>query len=255
MFLHVLIIGAVGGVVSGMLGVGGAVILLPLLSTFGELTLKQASSITIVQVVAAALISWLAYARGRMVHLELALYMGGAAALGGLAGGVFSAAFPSRALEWLFFAVVLAAIVLLFLPVRELVVDAGGYPPFNRWLAIGLGGFVGILAGILGAGGGFLVVPLMISLLRLPTRMAIGSSPVVILVSGAFGFAGKLLSGQIRPDLAAALVLGAAPSAYLGTQIGRRLRTRFLRILLAAILIMIAARSAVLLFFPSALGE
>jgi len=255
LFLHVLIIGAVGGVVSGMLGVGGAVILLPLLSTFGGLTLKQASSITIVQVVASSLISWLAYARGRMVHLPLALYMGAASAAGGLVGGVLSKSFTSRTLEWIFFAVVLVAIALLFMPVRELIVDAGGYPPFNRWLAMGLGAFVGTLAGILGAGGGFLVVPLMISLVRLPTRMAIGSSPVVILVSGSFGFAGKMLSGQIRPDLALALVLGAAPCAYLGTQIGRRLRTRFLRLLLTAILVLIAARSAVLLFFPGALGE
>jgi uncharacterized membrane protein YfcA len=254
-FLNVLIIGAVGGVVSGMLGVGGAVILLPLLSTFGGLTLKQASSITIVQVVAASLISWLAYARGRMVHLQLALYMGAASAAGGLVGGIFSKSFSSHTLEWIFFVVVMAAIALLFIPARELVVDAGGFPPFNRWLALGLGGFVGTLAGILGAGGGFLVVPLMISLLRLPTRMAIGSSPVVILVSGSFGFAGKLLSGQIRPDLAAALVIGAAPCAYVGTQIGRRLRTRFLRALLAVILILIALRSAVLLFFPGVLGE
>lgn len=247
MLLNVFLIGAVGGIVSGMLGVGGAVILLPLLSTFGGLTLKEASGVTIVQVVVASLISWIAYQRGRLVHLRLAIHMGVISALGGLLGGYGSGAFSSRALEWVFFAIVIAAIGLLLVPVSEFVVEKGEMPPFNRWLAMAMGGLVGSLAGLLGAGGGFLIVPLMIGTLRLPTRLAIGSSPVVILISATSGLAGKLLAGQIRPDLAAALVVGAAPCAYLGALIGRRLPSRFLRLLLGALLVLIALRSAVLL--------
>ncbi len=247
------LIGAAGGLVSGLLGVGGAVILLPLLSTFGGLTMKEASGITIVQVVASALVSWLVYQRGRMVHLRLAVYMGTASAIGGFAGGYASQAFSPRAVEWLFLVVVLGAIVLLFLPVQEVAPKAGEYPPFHSVLAVLLGAAVGLLAGILGAGGGFLIVPLMIGPLRLPTRLAIGSSPVVILISASFALAGKLLAGQIRPDLAAALVLGAAPSAYAGALIGRRLPSRFLRVLLGVMLVLIGARGAILVFAPGLL--
>lgn len=233
-----------------MLGVGGAVIMLPLLTTFGGLTLKEASSITVVQVVASALISWSAYQRGRLVHFRLALYMGSASAIAGLAGGYASALFTSRTLEWVFLAVVLFAIALLLLPVHELTMEAGTWPPFNRWLAAGLGAAVGALAGMLGAGGGFLIVPLLIGGLRLPTRMAIGSSPVVILISASFGLAGKLLSGQVRPDLAAALVLGAAPCAYAGTFIGSRVFPEALRLLLGVVLVAIAGRVAYGLLWP-----
>ncbi|MGH2353966.1 MAG: sulfite exporter TauE/SafE family protein [Chloroflexota bacterium] len=248
MLTTVFAIGAAGGLLSGMLGVGGAVILLPLLTAFAGLSLKQASGITIVQVVVSSLVSWAAYQRGRLVHLELATYMGSASALGGIAGGYGSSVLSSRTLEWVFLSVVIVAIALLLIPVGELPATSGDLPRFNPVQAIGLGLMVGALAGLLGAGGGFLIVPLMIGALRLPTRLAIGSSPVVILISGSFGFAGKLLAGQIQPDLAAALVVSAAPCAYLGTHIGRRLPSRFLRLLLGTILVLIAVRGVLVLF-------
>ncbi len=88
-------------------------------------------------------------------------------------------------------------------------------PRFNAPLAAGLGLLVGSLAGLLGAGG-IPIVPLLIGIMRLPTRLAIGTSPVVILISGSFGLVGKFLSLQVQPDLAGRPGGGAPPCAYLG---------------------------------------
>lgn len=247
MLLNIFIIGVVGGVLAGMLGVGGAVILLPLLTAFGGLTLKEASGITIVQVVVAALISLAVYNRARLVHLRLALTMGIAGLVGGLAGGYGSQAMPVIALEWLFLVVVVVALALLLIPVRETPTAQDALPPFNRGQAAGLGFSVGALAGVLGAGGGFLIVPLMIGALRLPTRLAIGSSPVVILISSLAGLSGKLVAGQIQLLPAVALVAGAVPATYLGTRIGQRLSPRFLRMLLGVLLVAIAIRGVAVL--------
>ncbi len=247
MLLPIFWVGAIGGVLSGMLGVGGAVVLLPLLTTFAGLSLKEASNITVVQVVAAALVSIAVYNRVRLVHLELALYMGAAALVGGLAGGYGSQAVPTVALEWLFLTVVAVAIALLFIPVREPVQREERLPAFSRSQAMGLGLSVGALAGVLGAGGGFLIVPLMIGALRMPTRLAIGSSPAVILVSGLAGLTGKLAAGQIQVTPAAALVAAAVPATYLGTHLGRRIPPRFLRLLLGLMLAAIALRGVVVL--------
>lgn len=225
-----------------MLGVGGAVVLLPLLTAFAGLTLKEASNVTIAQVIAASIISVVAYQRRGLVYSSLALYMGGASVLGGLAGGLGSKALSSRVLEWLFLAVVVFAIGLLLLPVHEAPIAAMVRPRFNRLQAAGLGAMAGTLAGLLGAGGGFLIVPLMIGTMRLPTRLAIGTSPAVILISSSSGLLGKLLAGQMRADLALALVAGAAPCAYLGTLVGRRLPARSLRLLLGGVLVAIAVR-------------
>jgi uncharacterized membrane protein YfcA len=225
-----------------MLGVGGAVIMLPLLTAFAGLTLKEASNVTIAQVIAASIISVVAYQRRGLVYRSLALHMGLASVIGGLAGGVGSHALSSLVLEWLFLVVVLVAIGLLLLPVRETAVAGYDKPPFNRLQAVGLGAMAGTLAGLLGAGGGFLIVPLMIGTMRMPTRLAIGTSPAVILISSSAGLMGKVASGQMRVDLALALVASAGPCAYLGTLIGRRLPARTLRILLGVVLVAIAVR-------------
>jgi uncharacterized membrane protein YfcA len=223
------------------------VVLLPLLTTFAGLSLKQASNITIVQVVASSLIGWLAYRQGQLVHLRLALFMGVSSAVGGLAGGYASAYFTSRQLEWVFLGVVAVAIALLVIPVDELPQTDGSMPRFNPALAMASGVVVGALAGLLGAGGGFLIVPLMIAALRVPTRLAIGTSSAIKLISSVFAYAGKLLSSEIPADLAAALVLAAVPCTYLGALLARRVSPRSLRLLLGAILLVIAVRGLVLL--------
>ena len=109
---------------------------------------------------------------------------------------------------------------------------------------------IGAIGGLLGAGGGFLVVPLLLGVMRLPTRLAIGTAPVVVLLGGAAGFVGKLLGGQVEPRLAAALVLGASPCAYLGTRLGQRLPPRVLRLMLGVLLALIAVRSVYVLLTP-----
>ena len=251
MLLDIVLIGAAGGLLSGMLGVGGAVILLPLLTTIAGLTFKEASGLTSVQVVVSSLISWAAYQRGSLVHLRLAVTMGASSAIGGLIAGYGSGRLSNRTLEWIFLGIVLAAIALLLIPIPEPPPPKPGeMPAFNPFLAAGLGLLVGTLAGLLGAGGGFLIVPLLLTVMRLPTRLAIGTSPVVVLISGAAGFAGKLAGGQIDPLLAGALVVGASPCAYLGTLIGRRLPPRALRALLALVLVAIAARAVWAFVFP-----
>ncbi len=81
----------------------------------------------------------------------------------------------------------------------------------------------------------------------MPTRLAIGSSPVVILISSLAALSGKLLAGQIQLQPAVALVAGAVPMTYLGTRLGRHLSPRFLRLLLGALLVVIAVRGVVVL--------
>ena len=234
-----------------MLGVGGAVILLPLLTTFAGLSLKEASNITVVQVMVSSFIGWLAFRRGGLVHTTLAVWMGGAGAIGGFLGGYISGRLTDLQLEILFLSVVLAAIFLLFLPVKEIAVAGDAKPAFNRAFAAGLGGLVGVLAGMLGAGGGFLIVPLMLTGLRIPIRLAIGSSSVVKLVSSSFAYAGKLAGTHVDPLLALALLAGAVPCTYAGTWIARRVPPRILRATLIVMLILIAARSVQVLLVPA----
>ena len=237
-------VGAIGGVLAGLLGVGGAVVLLPLLTGLTGISLKEASNVTIVQVVAAALVGVGTYYRRRLIHVRPALIMGGASLAGGLLGGYGSAALPSIAIESLFLVVVGVAVALLFIPVAESAAADGTLPFVEPLKAAGLGLCVGTLAGLLGAGGGFLIVPLLIGALRFPTRLAIGTSPAVIVLGSAAALVGKAVSHQVQVLPAVAVVAGAMPFTYLGARLSHRLSPRALRLLLVAVLIAIAAHGA-----------
>ena len=225
-------------------------ILLPLLTALTGMTMKEASNVTIVQVVAAGIVGAVTYYRRRLIHVRLALVMGGASLAGGLLGGLASAALPAAVADAVFLLVVCAAIALLFSPTIEGVSEAA-MPYVDPLLASGIGLGVGGLAGILGAGGGFLIVPLLIGVLRLPTRVAIGTSPAVILLGSTAALAGKMASRQVNFLPALALVIGAVPLTYAGARLSNRLSPRALRLVLGVLLVGIALRGGLQLVMPS----
>jgi hypothetical protein len=93
-----------------------------------------------------------------------------------------------------------------------------------------------------GAGGAFILVPLLITVVGIPTRITIGSSLAITLWTGAMGLLGKLVTGQIPFALALPLMAGAIPGAQAGEWLARRLRIRTLRWLLCAVTTLVAAR-------------
>lgn len=104
-----------------------------------------------------------------------------------------------------------------------------------------MAGTVGVAAGLVGAGGAFLLVPLLLVVVRVPIRVSIGSSLAITAVAASAGFVGKLITGQIPFGPAAAVALGALPAAQLGAAVSRRLDATQLRIIL---LIMVVATGA-----------
>ncbi|MBI1723100.1 MAG: sulfite exporter TauE/SafE family protein, partial [Gemmatimonadetes bacterium] len=115
----------------------------------------------------------------------------------------------------------------------------------RRWrktlgFLMGLG--VGLLAGAVGAGGAFLLLPLMIYGLRISPRDAVGTSLAIVLAGALAGTAGKLFTGQIPGWPALALVSGALPAAQLGAAASRKLRAGQLKWLLAIVIGAVAAK-------------
>ncbi len=112
-------------------------------------------------------------------------------------------------------------------------------------LPTGLGVAVGVLSGILGIGGGFLLVPAMIYVLGMPTRVVPGTSLLqVIFVTANVTFLQAYTNRTVDVVLAVLLLLGGAVGAQIGTRIGTRLRGEQLRLLLALLLLAVAAKVA-----------
>ncbi|MCK5878815.1 MAG: sulfite exporter TauE/SafE family protein [Holophagae bacterium] len=86
-----------------------------------------------------------------------------------------------------------------------------------------IGAFVGFVSGSVGAGGGFILIPLMIIVLRVPLKVTVGTSLGIVFIGALTGSVGKLLSLQVHIATALPLVLGAIPAAQLGAKLSKKL--------------------------------
>ncbi|PZO66843.1 MAG: permease [Paracoccus denitrificans] len=108
---------------------------------------------------------------------------------------------------------------------------------------------VGVLAAIMGVGGGFIMVPAMIYLLGMPTKVVIGTSLLQIAVVSAFTtLMHAVSSNTVDIMLAVLLIVGGVVGAQIGTQLGNRLRAEQLRILLALMVLAVCGKLALDLF-------
>ena len=238
-----------GAFIAGLVGVGGALVMAPLLLyvpallSFPTLDMHLVSGITMVQVAAAGVTGMLAHRHVGHVDAALVVTVGGPMTIGSLAGGLVSGRVPPAALTVLFASLAAVAAVLM-LAGRHTGDDDGRDEgvPFNRSTAIGLGAGVGVLVGMVGAGGGFLLVPLMMHGLKVPVRSAVGSSLAIVALGGLGGLIGKAASGQVAWIFALSLVVGALPGARLGATTSKRLSTATLGWILGVVLALVAVR-------------
>jgi len=246
-------LGLLGAFVSGLLGVGGAIVMIPLLLYgppllgVGQLDARAVAGITIAQVFFAAASGMLAHRRQRLVHADLALWGGLSMAAGSLAGALASNVVPTRTLLLIFALMATGAAGLMLLPSRLLEGAPSAAPAaprlrFSRLRTVIVSTTVGVAAGLVGAGGAFLLVPLLLVVVGVPIRVTIGSSLAITAVSSMAGFAGKLVTGQVPYAAAVAVAVGAVPGAQLGAALSRRLPGDRLKLLLFAVIAVSAAR-------------
>jgi uncharacterized membrane protein YfcA len=242
-------LGAATGFLSGLLGIGGGILMAPLLLYtppllgLEPLTMRTVAGLTIVQGLAACISGALTHHRFRFVSNRLVLHMGAtifaAAALGGAAARLVS----DQLLLAVFGALAVAAAILILLPMRwdseqPDVRDLGFRPA--RAVASATG--VGLLGGLVGQGGSFILIPLMTSFVRVPTRIAIGSNLAIVLLSTLAAFIGKAVTGQIEWVLSLPLVLTVVPAAHLGGRVSPRVPVVRLRRVLAILIAAAAVR-------------
>ena len=242
------VIGAVGAFVAGLTGVGGAIVMIPLLLYVppwlgtGRLDIHVIASITMVQMFAAAASGMIGHLREGFVDRRTVTTLGSGTMLGSLAGAVASRWLPAQVLQGVF-ATMAAAGAIMMVTLRSRFDDAAGTAP--RWsatLGFSLALGVGLLAGAVGSSGGFLLIPLMLYVLHVPPRIAVGSSLAIALSGVTTGLAGKLLTGQLPGWPALALVAGALPAAQLGAAANTRLKSGQVKVILALLIAAVAIK-------------
>ena len=271
------------GVLSGMFGVGGGFILTPLLFSIG-IPSGVAVGTQGQLIVASSFSGMLAHIRRKTVDYRMGLVL--------LAGGLVGSTIGVRlfhflqALGQVDLMIKLAYVLLLGTIGGLMFVEAlvairrrknpdyrpkprkhhswvQGWPLRTRFRAsklytsaippFGIGVFVGILSAIMGVGGGFLMLPAMIYLLGMPTKVVVGTSLFQITFMSSYTTVMHAIENQsVDMVLGIILLIGGVIGAQIGTRIGARIKADILRILLAIMVLAICAKIALGLALPPA---
>ncbi|WP_165314315.1 TSUP family transporter [Agromyces protaetiae] len=207
-WVRLAVIGAIGGLLSGAFGVGGGIVMVPLLMWLARMDQRRATATSLAAIVPASIGGAIGYLAGGQVDLLAALFV----AIGGVVGSWIGARIlrriPLTWLRWGFIAllVVITVRLLLAVPDRE-----SGHLEITVWIAlalVGIGVAVGIASGLFGIGGGTLMVPVFIVLLGMGDLMAKGTSLVVMIPTAVSGTITNVRGGLV--DLKQGLTVGLA---------------------------------------------
>ncbi len=216
------------GISLGLLGGGGSILAVPLLVYVAGLPAKEAIATSLLVVGTTSAIAVLPHARAGRVRWRTGLIFGLAGMTGAYAGGRLAAHIPAGILLTAFALMMLATAAAMIRGRR----DTRNKPvphelPILRVIVDGI--VVGLVTGLVGAGGGFLVVPALALLGGLPMPVAVGTSLVVIAMKSFAGFAGYLSTVHINWALAAAVTAAAVAGSLTGGRLAGRIREDALR--------------------------
>lgn len=220
------------GVALGVLGGGGSILTVPLLVYVLGVEAKEAVATSLIVVGATSAVAAVVYARRGDVAWRIALLFAGAGMVGAFAGGVVARWLPGQLLLLLFAGIMLPTAAAMWRGRRpSSTATAHDAPrPARRGLRIvGDGLAVGVVTGLVGAGGGFLVVPALALLGGLDMRRAVGSSLVVIALKSFAGFAGYASHVDVDWRLAGVVTAAAVVGTLAGAHVAPRVPTDVLR--------------------------
>jgi uncharacterized protein len=251
-----LIVALVAGVFGALAGVGGGIIVVPLLTIALGVPLHNAIAVSLLGIIAVSTTASANYLEAGLVSRRIGLALLTATTIGGIIGGYTAGLVDARVLAGLF-GVVLVAVALRMLlgheaDVAEIIDEPGrlefdaayveprtgeevAYRVRNVGPASVVSVFAGILSGLLGVGGGVINVPTMNVLMGVPIRVATTTSTYML---GATAVASAVLyfsRGEVDPALAGAVVLGGVAGGRIGARLQHRLPRRALTLIFVVV--------------------
>lgn len=225
-----LLLFVVMGVSLGLLGGGGSILSLPILLYLLHVPTKAALATSLLVVASTSLLAMLLHARAGNVFWRVGLLFSGFAMVGAWAAGFVAAWLPSWLLLALFTALMLVTGLAMLRPRSKGDAQEEAKPVQIRLPLVAAEGLlVGAATGLVGAGGGFLVVPALVLLAGLPMIHAIGTSLLVITLKSFAGFAGYAAHVQLDMQLTAAVIAASLVGTVFGVALSRRFDSGRLR--------------------------
>ncbi|MGW0486271.1 sulfite exporter TauE/SafE family protein [Nonomuraea sp. NPDC003214] len=216
------------GMTLGLFGGGGSILTVPVLVYLAGVPAKQAIAMSLFVVAVTSAVSAIGHARAGRIRWRTGLIFGTAGMAGAYGGGLIGPHLPEALLMGGFAVMMLAtaAAMIRDRPTRR-AASASRELPILHVVAEGVA--VGLVTGVVGAGGGFLVVPALVLLGGLPMGVAVGTSLVVIAMKSLAGLAGYLHSVPVDWSLALPVAVAAVAGGLVGGSLAGRLNADRLR--------------------------
>lgn len=266
--------GAAAGLFGSLLGLGGGVLLVPLLTLVFGLDLREAVGVSLISVIVTSSAAAGVYLERHVANLRLGMSLELFTAMGALVGGLVAFLVDERWLAVLF-AALLVYVAITMLRAREPAPDdvarlppepedddsdrhiepplTGDLASFRaaalahlsgdtyavRHLGRGIAGSAGagVLSALLGIGGGIVKVPLMHVGMGVPLRVATATSNLMIGITAAASAVIYLIRGEVDPYVAGPVAIGVFVGASLGSRLAHRVELRVLKLLFVAVLL------------------
>jgi len=243
-WVRLALIGAAGGLLSGAFGVGGGILMVPLLITFAGMDQRRASATSLAAIVPAAIAGSITYFANGEIDLVVALIV----AVGGIVGSWIGTWMLRRLalgwLRWLFVALLIAVAVrmLLVAPVRGDRIELDVLPIVGM---VALGLVIGIASGLFGVGGGIIMVPAFVAFFGMSDLVAKGTSLAVMIPTAVSGTVVNARAGIVDLRVGLAVGIPATIASFGGVAIAFLLSPEWSARLFAALMVIAAVQLAV----------
>lgn len=264
--LELLVIGGITGVLSGLLGIGGAFIVIPLLTAAG-LSFREAAALGLIFVVFTSSSGVLQHLRQGTVIWILGLILMAGSIPSAMIGSHYSTVLPNRVLQFVFAFILLATAVsyLMYKRIgprtertdysqpddgrnrryilirRKQVAGTDLVFPINVFIGLLLGTCLGFLSGLLGIGGGWFLVPLLVLLMDIPIKIAVGTTLLVTVLTSLTAVVAHWGFGNLSFTIAGPLILSGIVGAQVGTVLLLRISNLWAERLLVLLLVIASA--------------
>ncbi|XPP27489.1 MAG: sulfite exporter TauE/SafE family protein [Leucobacter sp.] len=223
-----LALAALVGVSLGLLGGGGSILTVPILTYVLGMEPREAIAASLFIVGATSAVSMIGHARAGRVRWKTGAFFGIAGMAGAFAGGLLGGLIPGAVLMILFAVMMIVTATAMIRGRKDRAASAAEHQrPIVRILIDGF--LVGIATGLVGAGGGFLIVPALNLLGGLPMAIAVGTSLLVIAMKSFAGLGGYLFSVHLHWPIVLAFTATAVAGSFAGVALAGRLPERALR--------------------------
>lgn len=243
-WIALVVVGLVGGVLSGMFGVGGGIVMIPLLMMLAGFDQRTASATSLVAIVPTAIAGAATYAAGGRIAVVAGLLLAAGGILGSYLGALLLKRLPIVWLRWLFVALLLGVAVRMALVAAPRIGAAVEIDGLIGAGLVGIGLLVGVVSGLFGIGGGVIAVPALIALMGMDDLTAKGTSLLMMIPTATSGTVANLRNRVV--DIRAGIVVGVAAVAasFGGVALAFLIPPQIGGIVFAALLVLSAAQLA-----------